>query len=91
MDKILDNSVVYSQIELDFVANMGSRRYYVQSALNADTDEKRLQEERPLELIGDSFKKIIVVKDNIKARRNGSDITTIGLRNLLLDANRLEI
>ncbi len=70
---------------------MGSRRYYVQSALTVDADEKRLQEERTLDLIGDSFKKIIVVKDDIKARRDGSGITTIGLWNFLLDANSLEI
>ncbi len=51
------------KIELDREEN---KRYYVQSAVNLDTREKTIQEERPLMNINDNFKKIIVVKDNIK-------------------------
>ena len=53
--------------------------------------EKRAQEVRPLERIGDSFRKIIVVHDNISARRDESGITTIGIRKFLLDENSLEL
>ena len=54
------------QLEVDFVCNQGNKRYYVQVALNLDTQEKTQQESKSLNNIGDSFKKIIVVKDNIK-------------------------
>ena len=54
------------QLEVDFVCNLGNKRYYIQSTLNLDTREKTIQEERPLMSINDNFKKIIVVKDNIK-------------------------
>lgn len=53
------------QLEVDFVCNLGSKRYYIQSALNLDTTEKINQETKSLNNIGDSFKKIIIVKDNI--------------------------
>ena len=55
------------------------------------TDEKRKQEERPLNAIGDSFKKIIVVKDNIKPRRDEMGIVTMGIRRFLLSENSLEL
>lgn len=53
------------QLEVDFIINIGSNRYYIQSALNVDTKEKRLQETESLRRTGDSFKKIVIVKDNI--------------------------
>lgn len=52
-----------TNLEVDFVVSDGSRRYYIQSTLTVGAEEKRLQEVRPLNLIPDSFKKIIVVKD----------------------------
>ncbi len=52
--------------EIDFVCNLGNKGYYVQSALNLETREKTIQEEKTLMNINDNFKKIIVVKDNIK-------------------------
>ena len=55
--------------EVDFVCNEGSNRYYIQSALRLDTQEKTLQESKSLNHIGDNFKKIIVVKDHIKPWR----------------------
>jgi hypothetical protein len=54
------------QLEIDFVANMGSRRYYIQSAFSLLDDEKRAQEKASLINVNDSFKKIIIVKDIIK-------------------------
>ena len=58
-------------------------------ALN--NEEKIAQEQRSLVHISDSFKKIIIVADNIKVRRNEEGITTMGLRNFLLDENSLNI
>lgn len=80
---------VRKQIEIDFVANKGSRRYYIQSAFALPTEEKRIQEERPLVNVPDSFKKIIIVKDDIILRRNDAGITTMGLKQFLLDSNSL--
>ena len=79
------------QLEVDFVVNRGSERIYIQSAFAVPHEEKRAQEVRPLERIGDSFRKIIVVHDNISARRDESGITTIGIRKFLLDENSLEL
>lgn len=55
------------------------------------SEGKQEQEERPLNAIGDSFKKIIVVRDNIKVRRNDMGIVTVGIRNFLMDENSLNI
>ena len=79
------------QLEVDFVATKGSEKYYLQSAFAMNSPEKQEQEERPLNAIGDSFKKIIVVRDNIKVRRNDMGIVTIGIRNFLLDENSLNL
>jgi hypothetical protein len=49
------------------------------------------KEERPMKGIGDSFKKIIIVRNNIKARRNEDGIMTIGICNFLLDENSLNL
>lgn len=79
------------QLEVDFVCNQGNRRYYIQSALNLDTPEKTLQETKSLNNIGDSFKKIIVVKDNIKLWRNDDVILIIGIQEFLLNKNSLDL
>lgn len=79
------------QLEVDFVATKGSEKYYIQSAFAMNNEEKIAQEQRSLVNISDSFKKIIIVADNIKVRRNEEGITTIGLRNFLLDENSLNI
>ncbi|MBP5620572.1 MAG: ATP-binding protein, partial [Thermoguttaceae bacterium] len=69
-----ENKTTKKQLEVDFVATRGSEKYYIQSAFAMNTPEKQAQEERPLNAIGDSFKKIVVVRDNIKARRNDMGI-----------------
>lgn len=86
-----ENKTTKKQLEVDFVATKGSERYYLQSAFAMTTPEKQAQEERPLNAIGDSFKKIIIVRDNIKVRRNDMGIVTIGIRNFLLDENSLNL
>ncbi|MBR4574175.1 MAG: ATP-binding protein [Lachnospiraceae bacterium] len=86
-----DNKTTKKQLEVDFVVTRGSEKYYIQSAFAMDTQGKREQEERSLNAIGDSFKKIIVVRDNIKVRRNDMGIITIGILNFLLDENSLNL
>ncbi|MEF2813304.1 MAG: ATP-binding protein [Oscillospiraceae bacterium] len=86
-----ENKTTKKQLEVDFVVTRGSEKYYIQSAFAMTTPEKQAQEERPLNAIGDSFKKIIVVRDNIKIRRNDMGIVTIGIRNFLLDENSLNL
>ena len=71
------------------MAGRGSEKCYIQSAFAMPTPEKREQEERPLNAVPDSFKKIIVVRDNIKPRRDERGIVTMGVRHFLLDENSL--
>ena len=87
--KSSDNKTTKKQFEVDFVAAKGSEKYYIQSAFAMNTPEKREQEERPLNAIGDSFRKIIVVRDNIRPRRDDFGIVTVGIRSFLLDENNL--
>ena len=79
------------QFEVDFVATRGSEKYYIQSAFALPTADKVNQEQRSLLSIPDSFRKIIVVGDNIKVRRDENGIITVGLRNFLLDENSLKL
>ena len=79
------------QLEIDFVANSGSRRYYVQSAFSMSSPDKETQEKRPFLRLNDSFKKIVLVRDNIKVRRDENGIVTMGLLDFLLMPNSLEI
>ncbi|MDE5778767.1 MAG: ATP-binding protein [Lachnospiraceae bacterium] len=78
------------QLEVDFVANQGSKRYYIQSAFEMHSHEKTEQEKKSLSHIGDSFKKIIIIRDNIKARHDENGFVTIGLKEFLLNENSLE-
>ena len=83
-----DGRVYY---EIDFVCNMASNRYYIQSALNIDTPEKNYQESRSLNCVNDNFKKIIVVRDDINSWHNEDGILIIGVREFLLNKNSLEL
>lgn len=82
---------VRKRTEIDFVCNLGSRRYYIQSAFAISDGEKMRQESRPLVSVTDSFKKIIVVKDPIKLWRTEEGVVVMGLRQFLLDANSLDL
>ena len=82
---------VLKNYEVDFIATKGNNKYYIQSALSLDNVDKLKQETNSLNNIHDSFKKIIVVKDNIKPRRNEEGIMTIGIYNFLLDENSLDL
>ncbi len=89
--EVRDENKNRKQLEIDFVCNLGNKRYYIQSTLNLDTREKTLQEERPLMSINDNFKKIIVVKDNIKHWFTEEGILVIGIQEFLLDKNSLDL
>ena len=86
-----ENKTTKKQLEVDFVVTRGSEKYYIQSAFAMTTPEKQAQEIRPLNAIGDSFRKIIVVRDNIKPRRDDMGIVTVGVRGFLLDENSLKV
>ncbi len=77
------------QLEIDFVANKGSKRYYIQSALTVSDPEKREQEINSLKRVGDSFKKIVVVKDNVIPWYDDDGIFYIGIERFLLDENAI--
>ena len=78
------------KLEIDFVANRGNNRYYIQSALTIDSKEKREQEERSLINTNDFFRKIIIVKDNIKRWRDEKGIVIMGIVDFLLDFDSLD-
>ncbi len=79
------------QLEIDFVANLGSKRYYIQSAFSLPDQEKEEQEKTSLLNVNDSFKKIIIVKDVIKAKHDENGIVTMSIFDFLLQENSLEI
>ena len=85
------NKKIRKQLEVDFVCNQGSKRYYIQSAFSIPNEEKMEQEKRPLNNIGDSFKKIIIVKDDIKLWRNEEGIVIMSLQEFLLNQNSLDL
>lgn len=82
---------VRKRLEVDFICNKGSKRYYIQSAFAIPDEEKMKQEKSSLVRIGDSFKKMIVVKDNIKLWRNEEGIVVMGIMDFLLDPNSLDL
>lgn len=79
------------RLEIDFVCNKGSQKYYIQSAYQMLDEQKIKQEEASLRNVDDSFKKIIVVADNIIVRRDEAGITTMGIYDFLLKENSLEL
>ncbi len=79
-----------TNLEIDFIANDGSKRYYIQSALTVADEEKRLQETRPYSRISDSFKKIVVVKDNIIPWHDEEGVLYIGVERFLLDPSSMD-
>ena len=89
--EIRDENKDRKQLEIDFVCNLGTKRYYIQSALNLETREKTIQEERPLMNVNDNFKKIIVVKDNQKSWYTEEGILVIGIIEFLLNKNSLDL
>lgn len=85
-----NNKTIRKQYEVDFVANQGSKRYYIQSAFAMPDEAKVKQETASLTRIEDSFKKIIVVKDDIMPKRDESGIVTMGVMDFLLHPDSLD-
>lgn len=79
------------QLEVDFVANMADRRYYIQSAFAMPNDAKREQESASLKRIDDSFKKIIITRDDIKPYHDNNGFYIVGLMDFLLKPELLEL
>lgn len=78
------------QLEIDFIANKGNNKIYIQSALEMKTDEKVKQEQRSLLNVNDFFKKIIIVGENIKRSRYDNGIIIMSIYDFLLDADSLD-
>ena len=85
----IDGRVVRKQLEVDFVANLGSRRYYIQSALHLPDEEKERQEKAPLREVPDSFSKIVLVRDVVKPAYDDKGILTMSVLDFLLDEKSL--
>ncbi len=90
-EKTVDGVMAKKQLEIDFVANQGSKRYYIQSAYSLPDADKMKQEKASLINVGDSFKKIIVVKDIMNVRRDENGITMMSVYDFLLQENSLEL
>lgn len=80
-----DKNSKRSRLEIDFVANKGSVRYYIQSALTVSDEQKRAQEVNSLKRVGDSFKKIVIVSDDIIPHYDEDGIFYVGIERFLLD------
>lgn len=89
--KDADGKAERKQLEIDFIANKGSQRYYIQSAFAMPDEKKREEEKMSLLQVRDSFKKIIVVKDIVNVTRDENGITTMSVYDFLLKDNSLEL
>lgn len=86
-----DGRKTRAQLEVDFVANKGSKRYYIQSALSVDSEEKRAQEISSLLRVADSFKKIVIVKDDMIPWHDDNGILYLGIEQFLLEEDAIDI
>ena len=82
---------VRKQLEVDFVVNRGTQRYYIQSALTVADPEKKRQETESLKRIPDSFKKIVVVRDDIIPWHDEDGFLYIGVEQFLLEENAIDL
>ena len=90
-EKNTEGRQVRKNLEVDFVANQGHRRYYIQSAYQIPDDAKREQETRPLRTIRDAFRKIIVTYDDIAPYHNDDGFLILGLAEFLKDSGAMEL
>lgn len=89
--KYIGGKTIRQQYEVDFAVNEGNNRYYIQSAFAMPNIEKERQEKTSFSLINDSFKKMVVVKDDIKPKRDEQGILTMGLLDFLLNEDSLKL
>lgn len=79
------------QLEIDFVANQGNKRYYIQSAFDIPNEDKMKQETKSFDKTNDSFKKIIILGKSMRPRRTEKGYLLIGIKEFLLDPNSLDL
>lgn len=89
-EKNEDGKPIRKQLEVDFICNSGSLRYYIQSAYSIPDEEKRMQEIRPFRKIDDSFKKILITRDIVKPHYDDNGILTLNIFDFLLDVSAIE-
>lgn len=81
---------IRKQTEIDFVCNKGAERIYVQSSFALPSIEKEQQEKRSLNNVYDSFRKIVIVKEDILTRKDSNGIITMGLKDFITNKNSLD-
>lgn len=86
-----NRKVEKKQLEIDFIANKGNRKYYIQSAFEMSSPEKIQQEKKSLNKVNDSFKKFVIIKDDIKTNIDENGLITMGIYDFLLNENSLEV
>ncbi len=89
-EKDAEGKATRKQLEVDFVCNLGSARYYIQSAYSLPDEAKRMQEIRPFRKIDDSFRKIVITKDIVQPHYDEYGILTMNIYDFLLEQNCLE-
>lgn len=89
-EKDPEGKVNRKQLEVDFVCNLGSSRYYIQSAYSLPDETRRMQEIRPSRKIDDSFKKVVITKDIVQSYYDDYGILTVNIYDFLLDPRILE-
>lgn len=85
-----DGKETCTQLEIDFIATLGSKKYYIQSAYAIPDQAKYEQETASFDKTMDSFKKIVVVEKSMKLRRDEKGYVMIGVKEFLLDKDSLE-
>lgn len=85
-----DGKTIRKQLEIDFIANLGRKKYYIQSAFSIPNNEKMIQETKSLDNVNDNFKKIIIVRDDINIWQNEDGIVIMNVIDFLLDKNSLD-
>ena len=86
-----DGTTIKKQLEVDFICNKGSKKYYIQSAYILGTAEKMAQEIRPFLKINDSFKKIVITSDTPKPFYSAEGILMMNVFDFLLNADSLDL
>lgn len=82
---------IQKQLEVDFVCNLGTKRYYIQSAYSLPNDEKRYQELRPFLKINDSFKKIVITRDMIPTYYDENGVLFMNIFDFLLNPDNMNL
>jgi len=89
-EKDKDGREIRKQLEIDFIATLGSKKYYIQSAYAIPDQDKYKQETASFDKVDDSFKKIILVEKSMKPRRDDKGYVSMGVKEFLLDSDSLD-